>query len=190
MKAKLLLTMFLGTMIILPWGAMAQDKAPMKHQQMDHFVTLGMLDQSLAGSEGSAIDVFNNPKHKVDYLMVNLPRYDEFFKEAAMITGATREVRFVLGQLRDKKIRPAEAKPVIDFAQKILPRMNDRIPGLVDQAKSMKPDQDFTDAQQKSHAERATKALTRSVEYLNAAKDEIPKLMEEINRLEAKKGNK
>ena len=151
----------------------------------DNTVTLGMLDSSLKGLEGSKVDAFTVKENQIKFDQPGVAKYDKFFKEVAIVDGTVKELRFVLKQKNDGNLTVLEAKPVIDFGRTSLPDLKKKIPSLIDQAKSFKPSDDFTGLK-KRKIPKVTSGLAKSIDTLNSAASEIPTIMEELDALATK----
>jgi len=177
MKSKILLvgTIFCAFVLLIP--SMAQSKS--KGGDVD----LKMLSATLEGAAGTPVDAFAHKENRIKYQQPGVQKYDDFFKDVAMVSGTVTETRFVVNQVNEGKITMADALPVVTFGLTALPKMKDKIPGLIDQAEAFKPKDDFPGFRNKMKIPGVVSGLARAGTTLKDSATEIPDLLKELKAI-------
>jgi hypothetical protein len=175
MRLKLFLMGFLFSALVFPGPVMAESKG--------NFVELGMLDTVLKEAEGTAVDAFAHEENRIDFDQPGVQKYDDFFKKVAIVSGTVTELRFVLNQIGEGKLGVAEATPVIDFGLTTLPKMEDKIPSLIDRAEAFNPADDFPGFRNKMKVPGVVAGLADATTTLTKSATEIPGVLQELKAI-------
>lgn len=174
MKSKLLLGLVFFV-FVFPSSSMAESK--------ENFIELGMLDESLVDSEGTAVDAFAHEENRISFDQPGVPKYDSFFKEVAVISGTVAETRFVLDQFNAGTLGEADAMPVITFSLNALPELEDKIPSLIEKAEAFDPMSDFPGFRNKMKIPGVVAGLADAGTALKESATDIPGILQELTAL-------
>lgn len=179
MKSLLVCLAFLCGLLSISVSGFAKDKK----KDQGNIVTLGMLDPSLEKADSTAVDAFVVDSNKVTFEQTGVEKYDSFFKEVAIIAGTTIELRFILTQLDSNALTIDELRPVLDFGWNALPKMKERIPAILEQAKAFKPSEDFTGLK-KTKVPGVTAGIAKATETLNRSAAESIAILERLTGMQ------
>ncbi len=147
----------------------------------DKVLTLEMLDSKLKKHEGTEWDAFTNDENKIKFKVTKVEKYDLFFKDVALIKGALTELNHVLEKLNEMDVNKGDGISILkEFGKPVLTAFNEKIPGLIEQAKTFTPADDFTGLKA-AQAPAVAKGLVGSISTMKSALEEIPQILERIN---------
>ena len=175
MKAKFWLVGCLVSMLVSAAPTMARSK--------DNSVELGMLDKSLEAAEGTAVDAFAHKENRIEIDQTDVKKYDDFFKDVAVVSGTMTEMRFVLKQINGGKVSAADAMPVISFGLTALPEMESKIPALIDRAEAFDPAADFPGFRNKMKIPGVVSGLADATKTLTKSAEEAPEILKELRAI-------
>ncbi len=179
MKSKFFLAGILFCMFVLLIPSMAQSKGK------GGSIELKMLSETLGDAAGTPVDAFAHKENRIEFQQPGVQKYDDFFKDVAIVSGTVTETRFVVNQVNEGKITMADAQPVVTFGLTALPKMENRIPSLIDQAEAFKPADDFPGFRNKMKIPGVVSGLVDAGTALKKAATEIPDLLKELKAIGA-----
>lgn len=148
----------------------------------DRNVTLSQVSSKLSAYEGN--ETYDFVGDTIMYKYVGMDKYDDVFRESAIIYATTIQVNKTLKGIDSGEI-PMDAKYAVEllaFALADLPDMKDRAGELMNDAKSLNPKDDFKGLKARK-APTATKGLSIAQKQLKASIEMLPGLIEQVNEM-------
>lgn len=151
----------------------------------DKTVSLSDVSSLLTKFEGD--EKYDFVKEEITYKEIEEEKYDEVYKESAIIYATVKQVRETVDGINDGKIDANSEFAIIciGFAVKDLPDMDNRINTLLEKTKTMKPKDDFKGKNLRKVG-KAGDGLNTSKKQLNESAALLPKLLTDLAEVSKK----